>query len=526
LPAEAEQLAAALSDPLSAAALRRASFALSRRLAIWETLLAESRLNPATPAAALPRSFHDLLAALEQYESTGLPSDAAGLAHLDERFAASQASIDRKLADCLDNYYRNANVRLVLAADLLNRLAPDMPANSAPVNDVVLGRPVRGTSTTSGQLFVQLVPDPVRLNLLVEARGRVQSQTLADAGPATFRSTGEASYSVQKSVIVSAQSAIIAPASAAADSDSQLTGVNTRFDGRPVLGPVARNRAIVQHEALHDEAQREVDEKIAARASQRMDDQVDSRLQQVKTNIRRDVLDPLEKLDLDVEPVALATSAERITLRLRLASAAQLGSHTPRPQAPSDSLASLQLHESALNNFLDHLQLAGRTFTLPELFSYLADRTSRPKLQPPADLPEDVAITFANRDPVAVRCDNGVVRLTFAIAELRQRNRAWHDFSITATYRPEIEHLHVRLARQGPIELGGDTYRGQAEPILRGIFSKLLPRERQLELIPPVVADSTGLSNLSVTQCAIEEGWIGLAIGPNRGDTPRNVAQR
>src|SRR5205823_4669714 len=136
-------------------------------------------------------------------------SDALRLAALDQRFSSSQISLDRALAEALETYYRNANARLVIAADLLNRLAPDMPASSRAFNDVILGRAVRGTSTTSGRLSVQLVPDPARLNLLVEARGKVQSETLADAGPATFRTSGDASYTVQKSVIVSTLSATI-----------------------------------------------------------------------------------------------------------------------------------------------------------------------------------------------------------------------------------------------------------------------------------------------------------------------------
>src|SRR2546430_8997739 len=46
-------------------------------------------------------------------------------AALDQRFSNSQISLDRALAEALDTYYRNANARLVIAAELLNRLAPE-----------------------------------------------------------------------------------------------------------------------------------------------------------------------------------------------------------------------------------------------------------------------------------------------------------------------------------------------------------------------------------------------------------------
>ena len=139
-------------------------------------------------------------------------------------------------------------------------------------------------------------------------------------------------------------------------------------------------------------------------------------------------------------------------------------------------------------------------------------------MTPPGDLPSDASITFAKEDPVRIRCDHGQVQLTLAIDELRQGHKQWHDFSILATYEPEIEHLHIRLARQGAIEIGG-SYKGQTEVALRGIFSKILPKDRKLELVPSVVADSTGLADLSINQCVIEDGWIGIAVGPERTAT-------
>ena len=69
-------------------------------------------------------------------------------------------------------------------------------------------------------------------------------------------------------------------------------------------------------------------------------------------------------------------SPARLTVRLRVASPNQLGGHTARPQAPSDSLGSVQVHESAINNALDQLHLASRTFTLPELYQHLARATN------------------------------------------------------------------------------------------------------------------------------------------------------
>ena len=63
---------------------------------------------------------------------------------------------------------------------------------------------------------------------------------------------------------------------------------------------------------------------------------------------------------IDPTSIGMETSADRLTMRLRLAADHQLGAHTPRPRAPSDSLASFQIHESAFNNLVSQLDLNGR----------------------------------------------------------------------------------------------------------------------------------------------------------------------
>ncbi len=123
-----------------------------------------------------------------------------------------------------------------------------------------------------------------------------------------------------------------------------------------------------------------------------------------------------------------------------------------------------------------------------------------------------------------VRCENGMVRLTLAIDELRNGQRQWRNFSIVAAYVPEITRLHVRLARHGSIELAGNAYHNQPEPALRGICNQIFAADRKLELVPAALADGARLAGLSVTQCVLEDGWFGLALGPFRGG--EQVAQR
>ena len=517
-PDEARQIARQTIQRLSP---RQASDA-QRQLLSDTTLisLAEQLRSWAFEAVDL----REVLSAMEYYESTGLPSDGRTFVTLVQRLNWSPAERDRQLAQDLDLHYRNANIRIAISGDLINRLAPDPAPATGIVNDTILNARVSGSSQTKAELQVKLIPDPARLHLWVAAQGSVDSVTQSTRGPATFNNRGETTFAVRKGVILDDHGYTTENATAEANSKTQLLGVQTTLDGKPVLGSIARRYATTKEEALRGEANHEVDQKVAAQAEERLNGEVDRRLKLVNLTMREELLAPLTKLGLDPDPIALQTTAQRLTARLRLAGQAQAGGHTARPQAPSDSLASLQLHESAIDNMLDRLELAGRTFTLPELFQYVADRVSQP-WDVPADLPSDAVVTFAKNDPIRVRCQDGTVRLTLVISELRRGARQWRDFAVTVGYQPQIDGLHVRLVRSGVVELSGDA-KGQTDLLLRGIFSKLLPSERRIDLIPTMLADQPQLADLAITQCVIADGWIGLALGPDRGTSSGNIALR
>ena len=478
------------------------------------------------PWAVEPVDVRMAIAEVERYEISGLPTDARRVMAAQRQLSWSPNEDDHQLAESLDSHYRNANVRIALTSELLNRLVPEQPPRTGVVNDTIMGAVVKGYSETKAQLSVKLVPDPARVHLFLEASGVVDSKTQAVAGSATFTNRGEANYRVRKEVVLDKQGITATPATGEAKSDSKLTAVHTEFDGVPVIGGIARNRATTQHERRRDEADREVDHKVVTNAEQQLNAAVDRRLQEAEQLVRQELLAPLTKLELQAEPITLETNATRTTMRFRLAGLNQLGGHTARPQAPSDSVASLQLHESALNNMLDQLQLAGRSFSLPELIHHLGERVSWPMVPQQTDSPQDVTITFAQTDPVRLRCQDGVVHITLAIAGLRQGGRQWHDFLVHAAYAPMIDQMHLRLVRQGAIELGGDTYKGQPEVALRGIFSKVLARDRVVNLVPPMIADHPKLADMCITQCVIEDGWVGVAVGPDRALDHSSVADQ
>ena len=227
------------------------------------------------------------------------------------------------------------------------------------------------------------------------------------------------------------------------------------------------------------------------------------------------MLGPLTGLSLVAQPVQLATTEDRAVMRLLMASDLQLAANTSRPAAPDDSLASLQIHESAFNNAAKGLDLAGRTLTAPELFDTLVTRLHRTGAQQPDDLPQRAKITFPNHDPITIRCDDDHVTLTLAIKEMGKGRDKIRDFEVHAHFKPIVEGLQVKLVRDGSLQFSGRRVTAGARIVLHSVFGKLIRKDHEVPVLTAAVYEDPRLAGLMVTQLVIDDGWVALALGPS-----------
>jgi hypothetical protein len=455
-----------------------------------------------------------LLSAIEHHEHEDTSARAGTLAAEYDALRWSPDAGVAELADTLNTYYRNANIRVALSVELINRLIPQQQAQVEPVRDNILGADVEGQSHTRTRLRMVLLPDRGRWQVGLEAEGQVASDTASSKGPATFYQQGNAFFRARKRVTVDRRGIRLFNAEANADSTTYLNDYETDFDGIPLLSSFARAVAKSQYDSSQYDAKMEVDGRIVGRATSQLDQQVAQRLEKAKGDVQAKVVAPLQSLDLEPSPVDLETTADRLIARYRVAGRDQVSAHTPRPQAPGDSLLSVQIHESMLNNALQNLELNGRRVELRALFKEITDRFNREPVAVPEDLPEEVYVTFADEDPVRLDCQDGRVRLTIRLKELASGKSKWHNFAVRGYYAPHPDQRDANLMREGVIELIGERLRFGDQVALRGIFSRVLSRNRKLNLVNKQIAQAKELSDQQVTQFVIHDGWIGIAIGP------------
>ena len=179
--------------------------------------------------------------------------------------------------------------------------------------------------------------------------------------------------------------------------ETRLRDVSTDFDDIPLFGFFARRVAQTQHDLFSGSANGEAKRKVAAKARERIDNEALKQFSKMVDKLNQNLFGPLVNLSLEPTILEAQTTADRLTMRLRIAGEDQLGSYTPRPQAPAECLASFQIHESMLNNALQRLQLEGKTLTLKELIERISERFQRPNVWQINPEHEDVKITFADK---------------------------------------------------------------------------------------------------------------------------------
>jgi hypothetical protein len=381
------------------------------------------------------------------------------------------------------------------------------------VYDNILGADVQGQSTTHAQVKLTLVPDRERWRLGVEAVGEVASSTASSKGPATFYQDGQSRFHARKMLLIDRSGVRLYRAEAAASASSALRDYETGYDNIPLFGAIARAVAKNAYDEQSAWAQGQIEDRIANQASARLDHEVRKQVEEAQKDVYAKLIDPLNDLHLDPTPVEFETTAERLIARYRVAGSEQLAAHTPRPQAPAGSLLSVQLHQTTLNNLFDHLEFDGRRTDIQQLFTELGKKFQMQDMKIPEDMPEGVEIEFAAHDSVRLDCVDGRVCVTVRLAELSQGKRVWRDFAVRAYYKPDSVQLHANLVRDGAIELPEGKLTFGDQIALRGVFSKVLSKNRPFNLINNKIASAPTLRDLKVTQFVVDDGWMAIAIG-------------
>jgi hypothetical protein len=536
---EAEQMANEIDNDQLRVELLRVHWGLARRLDCWGAMhekrvaahfqsrvAARGPLNPYLKGSAdwavAPTEITALSKDLEQYEVSRDPRLARYIALQKKALQSSADATDRAVADSIEQHYRNANLRVAITAEMLNRLAGVERDEWQPVNSQIAGAYVHGQSSVHSQSHVLLDPSADEWLLELKADGVVDSNTMANSGPIRFRSRGMTDFTGRKQIVVNDKGVHLKQSNMSASCSNRLVGVTTDYDWMPIIGGMARDRAINEYRARQGHVRSQIEDRVATDAGQTLDQQTREAVDQIRKQTYDRFASELDAFDIKLTPIEMKTTEERLVARLRIAGEKQLGSHTPRPRALSDSLASAQLHETALTNLAITLGLDGKRLTAPELRSMLREKFPQLATKNPTDAKQETIFQFAAHDAVQVHINDGRLEIAIAFDSIELDGDAMRGVVIHAYYTPKIDGLNAGLVRDGSLGVEGRFSAGDRAR-LHNIFNRVLPEERHLPIVQIENTSDKRFKGLMITQLVLEDGWAGLAVGPA---TEARVAER
>jgi hypothetical protein len=203
----------------------------------------------------------------------------------------------------------------------------------------------------------------------------------------------------------------------------------------------------------------------------------------------------------------------RLVARYRVAGVNQIAAYTPRPLAPAESLLSLQLHQSAINNLIAQAISTDREWTIRQLAEKIAEILQQPAFELPEDTPEDVVIRFMDVHPMTIEFAEGRMWLTLRVASLEQPGRIQlKNFMVRTSYIPSVDGLRASLERDALISVDGHRLGSKDRFPIRAIFSKVFAGNSAIPMVSESLVSNPMAQGMKVSQLQMEQGWFAIAV--------------
>ncbi len=467
--------------------------------------------------AATPLDYAALLAQLERQETDAIDLGGIDVASAVQSLRFAESREANRIADALNTYYRNANVRFAVTDELVQRLIPDVDAQIKPVRDRILGADVRGTSVVNSDLSLRLIPSDHSWKMSLENLGHVSTGASSRQWPVSIRSRSQATFLASTPLEITRDGATAGATNVAVNTRTKVGGVSTDFDAIPIVNTLIREIAMNRYDSMAPLAQQIQKTKIRGGVGQEVDTRIAEQLDQASTTLARRLTGPLSTLSLSPMVVDMQTTENRLSARYRVAGDWQLAAFTPRPRAPQKSLLSFQLHQSAINNTLETILPAGEPKLIGDLITQVRElfTVEAPiALSDDEEIAADTSIQFASTRPITVEVHENIVWVTMRVMRLKQKGGIdLRRFIVRAGYRPEISGLSAHLVREGHLRISGPDMSMRDRLPVRAIFNKVFSTRRQLPLLPEKWLDHPAMQGLAITQAELRDGWIAIAIG-------------
>ena len=278
---------------------------------------------------------------------------------------------------------------------------------ATPLRDNILGTEITGTGHTIGQVQARSIEHQQQAMIETVLSGVTKSSTVGRNGPALIYSQGESQIRGAKNLVLSGDGFHGLPAQSQVITQTQVTGVGTTKHGvvDRLIKKVAWKR-IPQQKAAGERIAAQHAEQMLNR---RLDVEAAEQLNKANADYKERFRWPLVRTGTFPRLLQFSTTSDYLHVKATESADSRISTPTAAPALSGSPDMAVRMHESLVNNFASGL-LSGRTLTQADTEQIAINLLGKvPDELKPDDEPEPWSITFAPRDPIGIRIDNGVV---------------------------------------------------------------------------------------------------------------------
>ena len=501
---------------------------------VWRRLLAAAELRLALspdPETSGPGADGDaprgldaaavavrhLVAAFERFERDGSDESAQALRAAAADLAALSPAAGRGARDFIDEFYDRDNYRVTIGEGFLKRFIAQSRRERGSVSRVIFGSRVTGTQRTDVEVDVDVVPDAGVARFDVTLTGTARTDTIATTPQARVNTLGRHEFEARKTMIYDGTRFRAGRTVVEVDPNLRNTRIRTAYDD--LLGGALRE--FVQRQAYAEAARRQPAALLNTRRSleETLRPQLDRQLNEQfdVVNLRAGGLFRRRAARLGLAPSreSISSTDRAIRIRGRLSNDDELAAPPPPPQPALYDGVVVQVHQTAVNNALDRLNLAGRALTPDELGVVVTDFFSdlfATRIPPPAPIDaggqRPPTLRFADADPVRVafEADTAIVTLNAGFTNLQYEN---------GEPRPDVPvqsltaYFRIELTDSGELRVIRETLAlGMIGRVLGPRLEKELPKVTTYPAETVLATDARTRVPLRVASVTIADGWV------------------
>lgn len=430
-------------------------------------------------------------------------------------------------------HYFNHNMHVTMSEYMLSKFVSDYRTRSGTIAECILGAWVTGSQNSNASVRADIKRSADSGHFLLRLDGQVTSNTQGRRKPATIFTRGRHNFKVTSPVFFDGETLTTGQASIDVNTNNQTVGVRTDLDWLPIFGGIARS--IARKKAAEKRGQSEyiAAQKIAKEALPEFVEEANKRFADANKSIQEDLFAGLNAKGVGPDSLSSRSSESHLAVSSRTMGDARLGGTSQQfGPLPARGLA-FQVHETAINNIIDGLELGGRTIPedqfVDELSKSLSELLQRDIQlgddEEDAESEEDQAadaepepptvFTFDEVDPVRVRIEDNAIVLVLRVviqeegSDALPRHRIEFPVGIGMSgtdiaLTPPEKLTSIRTTALEPVNA---VRRAGIANQIRRILSRQLP-ERKVDGGVSVKASDDKTIELQTIDISGQDGWL------------------